>query len=130
MASVQRRRFLIVDNNEQECGAFVQLFESFGHEVSATWSGRDALEYLQSARFDLVLVVPYVADMYVGKFLERVLELPNHPRVAIMKGSRKLEPIKYDKSLGEFQVFDKGQPDQMCQVLRMAFPEFYDGPVN
>jgi CheY-like chemotaxis protein len=104
MAS-ERRRFLIVDNNERESGALVQLLESLGHEASATWSGTDALDYLQSARFDLLLVDQHVADMYVGELIKRVLKMPNHPRVAIMKGSRELSPIEYDKSLEEFQFF-------------------------
>ena len=96
MASNQKRRFLIVDNNERESSALVKLLESLGHEASATWSGRDALDYLQSARFDLLLVDRHVADMYVGEFIRRVLQLPNHPRVAMTKGSRKLNPIKAD----------------------------------
>jgi CheY-like chemotaxis protein len=126
---MQRRRFLIVDNNEQESGALVQLFESLGHEASATWSGRDALE-LASDRFDLLLVDQHVADMYVGGLIERVLRLPNHPRVVIMKDGGNCKPIKYDKSLGECQFFDKGQSDLMYQILRTEVPEFYDGPVN
>lgn len=125
-----QRRLLIVDNNEQESRTLVQLLESLGQEASATWSGRDALGYLATDRFDLLLVDQHVADMYVGEFIERALRLPNHPRVAIMKGSGKCKPIKYDKSLGECKFLDKGQSDQMYQTLRTEFPEFYDGPVN
>lgn len=130
MVSNQRRRFLIVDNSEQESAALVQLFESSGHEASATWSGRDALDYLESHRFDALLVDQYVADMYVGELIERVLTLPNHPRVVIMKGSGKCKPIKYNKSLGGCRFLDKGQPDRMYHTLRTEFAELYDGPVN
>jgi CheY-like chemotaxis protein len=130
MTSNQRRRFLIVDNNEQESGALVQLFESLGQDAAATWSGRDAWDCLASDRFDLLLVDQHVADMYVGELIERVLRLPNHPRVAIMKGGGNCKPIKYDKSLGECQVFDKGKSDQMYQTLRTELSSFCDGPVN
>jgi DNA-binding NtrC family response regulator len=126
----QKRRFLIVDNNEQESDALVQLFESLGQEASATWSGRDALDYLALDRFDLLLVDQYVADMYVGEFIEQVLRLANHPPVAIMKGNGKCKPIKYDKSLGECHFLDKRRSDQMYQTLRTEFPDFYDGLVN
>lgn len=121
------KRLLIVDNNEQESGALVQLFQSLGHKVSATWSGRDALHYLIEDSFDLVLVDQYIADMYVGRFIERVLNLRNHPRVVIMNGSRKLKPIEYDRSLGKLCVFDKGQP---AQAFKTVFPEFSDCPLN
>jgi CheY-like chemotaxis protein len=127
MAGTQKRRFLILNNNERESDALVQMFKSLGHEAASTWSGRDALDYLRSARFDLLLVDQYVADMYVGEFIKRVLQLPNHPRIAITKGSRKLKPIKLHKLLGEFQFFDKEQPDL---TLLATFPEFYDGPLN
>jgi CheY-like chemotaxis protein len=127
---VSRRRTLIVNNNQQESDALVQLFDSFGHEASAMWSGRDALDYLATNRIDLLLVDQFLADMYVGKFIERVLSQPNHPRVTITKGAGNCKSIKYDKSLGECQVFEKEQPDEMYQILLMAFPELSDGPVN
>jgi CheY-like chemotaxis protein len=130
MATNHRRRFLILDDNEQESGAIVQVLKSLGHEASATWSGQDALDHLASDRFDLLLVDQDIADMCVGQFLERVLRLPNHPRIAILKRSRTLKPSKYDKSLGECQFLDKGQPDQLRQILRTELFESYDGPVN
>jgi len=127
---VSRRRTLIVNNNQQESDALVQLFDSFGHEASAMWSGRDALDYLATNRIDLLLVDQFLAEMYVGDFIERVLRLPNHPRVAITKGGGNSKSIKYDKSLGECQVLEKEQPDQMYQTLLTAFSELGDGQVN
>lgn len=114
-------RFLIVHNDEQESGALVQLFEAFGQKAVATWSARDALDYLTAGRFDLVLVDQYIADMYVGTFIEQVLKLPKHPRLAIMKDNRRIRPVKYDKSLGEIQFLDRGQPDQMFHAFEPFF---------
>jgi len=108
----------------------VQRLLSLGQEASATWSGRDALDYLALAQFDFLLVDQYVADMYAGELIERVLRLPNHPRVVIMKNSETFEPIEYDKSLGECQFCDKGKLDQIHEALEAEFPECYNGPVN
>jgi DNA-binding NtrC family response regulator len=130
MATIRRRRFLIVDNNEQESGELVQLLVTLGQEASATWSGRDALDYLALDRFDLLLVDQYVADMYAGEFIEGVLRRPNHPRVVIMKNRGTFEPIEYDKSLGECEFFDKGKLDRMHEALASEFPECYDDPAN
>jgi CheY-like chemotaxis protein len=130
MTTNQRRRLLIVADNEQESGALVRLYESFGQKASATWSGRDALDYLASNRFDLLLVDQYVADMYAGEFIERVLKLPNHPRVVIMKSNGTSIPIQYDKSLGECQFLDKEQLARMHEVLLRESPESFDALIN
>ena len=126
----QKTRLLIVDGNEQESSELVHLFEALGQEASATWSGRHALDHLASQRFDLLLVDQFVADMYVGDLIERVLRMPNRPRVAIMKSGEKRKSIEYDKSLGECRFFEKGQSDQMPQMLRAAFPDLCNAPLN
>jgi len=126
----RKTRLLIVDNDERESGKLVHLFEALGQEASATWSGRDALDHLASQRFDLLLVDQFVADMYVGDLIERAIRLPNCPHVAIMKTGGKSKTIRYDKSLGECRVFEKGQSDQMPQALRAAFPDLCDAPLN
>ena len=126
----QKTRLLIVDGNEQESSELVHLFEALGQEASATWSGRHALDHLASQRFDLLLVDQFVADMYVGDLIERVLRMANHPRVAIMKTGGKSKTIRYDKSLGECRFVEKGQSDQMPQMLRAAFPDLCNAPLN
>ena len=126
----QKTRLLIVDGNEQESSELVHLFEALGQEASATWSGRHALDHLASQRFDLLLVDQFVADMYVGDLIQRVLRMANCPRVAIMKSGGKCKSIKYDKSLGECQVFEKEQFDRMPQALRAAFPDLCNALLN
>ena len=126
----QRRRFLVVHNNEQESGAIVTLFESLGQKVSATWSGREALDCLAADRFDLLLVDEYVADMYVGDFIERVLRMANRPRVVIMDTSGRFKTIRYDKSLGECHILDKGNRDEMSEDVARRIFKLYDTPLN
>ena len=128
--SNQKTRLLIVENNEQESRELVHRFEALGQEASATWSGRDALAHLASKQFDLLLVGHFVADMYVGDFIERVLRMANRPRVAIMKSGGKCKSIKYDKSLGECRVFEKGKSDKIDQALLTPFPDFCGVRVN
>ena len=126
----QRRRFLIVDNDEQESNVLVHLFKSLGQEASATWSGRNALDYLASNQLDILMVDQYVADMYVGDLIERVFRLPNHPRVVIMRSGGKCKPIKYDKSPGGCRFFEKGQWGKIDHALLAAFPDLCDAPLN
>jgi CheY-like chemotaxis protein len=122
------RRCLIVDDNEEEPFRLIQLFESLGLKAFATWSGRDALDYLASHQFDLLLVDQFLADVYVGELIERVLRLANPPRIAIMNSGEKDQPIKYDKSLGEVRSFDKTQRGQTIGLCQRS--ESCGAPVN
>jgi hypothetical protein len=115
--STERRRLLIVNNDERESAVLVNLASSMGYEAASTWSGWDALATLSSNRFDFLLVDQYVADMYVGDFIERVLRSSNSSSIALMK-DRTGAPVKYDKSLGRCREFDKEQLGQLVQALR------------
>jgi CheY-like chemotaxis protein len=75
----QNNRVLIVDNNEEETRVFAAMLERAGYEPQTTWSGLEALQLLQSEEFAILLVSNYLADIYVGEFLERLKALPNQP---------------------------------------------------
>jgi CheY-like chemotaxis protein len=75
----QNNRVLIVDNNEEETHVFVSILERAGYEPQTTWSGLEALELLKSEEFAILLVSNYLADVYVGEFLERLKALPKQP---------------------------------------------------
>jgi len=120
----QPKRLLIVDNNEQESGTFGELAQVLGYSVTCTWSGREALAYLAASRFDLLLLDQYVADMYVGDFMERVLRLPDRPRIVVMKTSN-WKPIKYAKSLGPCELVEKAHVNSIVETLKKCAPSAF-----
>jgi CheY-like chemotaxis protein len=75
----QNNQVLIVDNNEEEARAFASMLKRAGYHPTTTWSGLEALELLKSEEFAILLVSNYLADVYVGEFLERLNRLPKHP---------------------------------------------------
>ena len=81
----QNDRVLIVDNNEEEARVFVSMLERAGYEPKITWSGLEALELLRSDEFAIVLIGNYLADVYVGEFLERLKALPKQPRSIVIR---------------------------------------------
>lgn len=118
----ERRRLLIVDNNEEESVALTELAISVGHEALSSWSGQDALKFLASNQFDLLLVDEFVADMYVGEFIEQVLRLSSPPRIGLM-GVRQRNAMKYDRRLRGFPFLNKLRPEELVEVLRADFRE-------
>ena len=117
----QRKRVLVVDNDDRDRRKLGHLFEFLGHEALATWSGTDALRDLKSQPFDFVFVDQFVADMYVGNFIERVLRLRRHPQVVIMYKPGQFRRVKYNKLLGQCLFLEKGKSDIFAQT---AFPAF------
>lgn len=114
---IQRRRLLIVNNDERESTMLMNLAKSMGYEAISTWSGRDALWTLSADQFDLLLVDHYLADMYVGDFINRVHLSPSRPSIILMT-NRMGTPVKYDKSLGKCRAFEKDGFGKLVQELR------------
>ena len=123
----ERKRLLIVDNNDRDCAAVAELVRSVGYEVLSTWSGREALKLLAVDQFDLVLVDSFVADMYVCEFLELVSRLTARPTIALTSGGQS-RAAKRDLTLRKYPVFDKRKPVELVQALGMAYLE--EVPVN
>jgi CheY-like chemotaxis protein len=88
MAESCNKRVLIVDNDEQEARTLGVMLEGAGYDSSMTWSGLEALERLQSGKYDIVLVSSYLPDLYVGDFFERLSHLPVKPCSIVMNEGR------------------------------------------
>ncbi|HEV2115528.1 MAG TPA: response regulator [Terriglobales bacterium] len=52
----QRKTILIVDDDEQVLIELERLLEDQGYSTTTAWSGREALQQLQSRSFDFVLL--------------------------------------------------------------------------
>jgi len=88
MAESRNKRVLIVDNNEEESGRLAVMLQRAGYDSIATWSGLEALEFLKSGEYDILLVSSYLPDVYVGDFLERLNRLPVRPCSIVMQEGR------------------------------------------
>ena len=88
MAESRNKRVLIVDNNEEESGRLAVMLQRAGYYSIATWSGLEALEFLKSGDYDILLVSSYLPDVYVGDFLERLNRLPVRPCSIVMQEGR------------------------------------------
>lgn len=83
----QRQKLILIVNNDPDAG--IRLSKQLDHEGYATditWSGVEALRWLATNSFDLLLVDEYVADIYVEEFLTRASQTPGHPPILVTKG--------------------------------------------
>jgi len=85
MDAKTQSRILVIDNDDQERAELADRLKMLGHSSAETWSGSEALRLLKSNRFDVLLVEDYLADMYIGDFLERVSALRDAPKVWLMR---------------------------------------------
>lgn len=59
----QRKTILIVDDDEQVLIELERLLEDQGYNTTTAWSGREALQMLQSRSFDFVLLDRDLPDL-------------------------------------------------------------------
>jgi CheY-like chemotaxis protein len=91
-----KSQILVVDNDDQERAELADKLKMLGHNSAETWSGSEALRLLKSKRFDVLLVEDYLADMYIGDFLERVSALNDAPKIWVMRAM----PVEYTSTFG------------------------------
>jgi UDP-3-O-[3-hydroxymyristoyl] N-acetylglucosamine deacetylase len=119
-----KKRVLIVDNNERLLWTCQALLEDAGFNTCTTWSGREALEFLQSEEFDVLLVDDYLPDLHATDFLERVGRLPIQPWIVVMQASAPSKSdLRHYESLGVSTIVDKSRPADIPQAVSSSCTE-------
>jgi len=112
MRNNQRKRALVVENDERLLTSFCSLLQNAGFETETTWSGQEALRELEKRRFDVLLVDDYLADQHLTDFLKRVGQLPNQPSVVVMQSSSpRPSVVRRLRRLGVSSVVNKRDTD-------------------
>ena len=89
----QRKRVLIVDNDEDILIALERLLETEGYDTVTAWSGQEAHLLLQAMEFDLVLMDDTLADVSTDELITLIQrKLPSTPIIVL--GSRGKEPAQ------------------------------------
>jgi CheY-like chemotaxis protein len=72
VSNERQLRFLVVDDNEDIRDVFCRLVERAGHVASTAYDGQDAVEALERARFDVMLLdltMPRMTGVEVVRWL-------------------------------------------------------------
>ena len=75
-APSRRLKILTIDDNPDSRGLMGQILKRIGHETEFASCGREALELLKKADFDLVLMDVQMPEMNGYETTEKIRELP------------------------------------------------------
>jgi len=118
MKNRDKKKVLVVENDEQVLAAFQALLKDAGFDTQTTWSARDALSALESERFDLLLTDGYLPDLHVSEFLDRVSRLRARPTVVVMQSPLpKPSVARRYQGLGAYAVMDKLDQAAVCRAV-------------
>jgi len=118
MKNRDKKKVLVVENDEKVLAAFQSRLKDGGFDTQATWSARDALSVLESQRFDLLLTDGYLPDLHVSEFLERVAHLRSRAKIVVMQSPLpKPSVTRRYQGLGAYAVMDKRDHAAVCRTV-------------
>lgn len=113
-----KKRVLIVDNDEKIQRLLQRMLKCRGFETRTTWSGYEALGLLVSERLDVLLVDDYMPDLHFHDFLERVGRLPTQPWIVIMQAaSPTQDQVRRYAMLSATNVVRKHHIAEVCKAV-------------
>jgi DNA-binding response OmpR family regulator len=116
MASKERPRLLVVDDDPEITSSFEAILRSEGYEVVTAKDGREALELVRQVPFDLVLLDLLLPDMDGWTVLQNVREIRPSSRVVILCADVDAEGTVEAFRLGAVDVLLK--PPDVDKLLR------------
>jgi DNA-binding response OmpR family regulator len=116
MASKGRPRLLVVDDDSLITSTFEAILRSEGYDVVTTQDGREALELVKQAPFDLILLDLLLPDMDGWTILRHLREIRPSTRVVILCADVDAEGTIEAFRLGAVDVLLK--PPDVDKLLR------------
>jgi DNA-binding response OmpR family regulator len=116
MASKERPRLLVVDDDPEITSSFEAILRSEGYEVDSAHDGRAALELVRQVPFDLVLLDLLLPDTDGWAILQRIREIRPGSRVVILCADVDAAGTVEAFRLGAMDVFLK--PPDVDKLLR------------
>jgi DNA-binding response OmpR family regulator len=118
MASKERPRLLVVDDDSLITSTFEAILRSEGYDVVTAEDGRQALELVRQAPFDLVLLDLLLPDMDGWTILQHLREIRPSSRVVILCADVDAEGTIEAFRLGAVDVLLK--PPDVDKLLRFV----------
>src|SRR5262249_56926634 len=84
MASRERPRLLVVDDDPEITSTFEAILRSEGYDVASAQDGVNALELVRQMSFDLILLDLLLPDMDVWTILKNIRQIRPGTRVVIL----------------------------------------------
>ncbi len=111
-----RKQILIVDDDEHVLIALEGLLEDEAYHTTTAWSGEEALRWLKSKPFDLVLLDDCLPDMNSSDILRNIQGMGIRPLVIVMQARPLPGALSRFGSLGACAVIGKWTP--RCEIAQ------------
>jgi DNA-binding response OmpR family regulator len=118
----ERKRILVIDDDEQALISLERLLENEGYETTTAWSGEEGLALLRSNVFDLVLLDDYLRDIEHEDIFGEIRAMAPHPLVILTESFLMPEEKRYFINLGATAIVRKWAPGkEIVEVIRGCF---------
>lgn len=128
MGEQKRKLILIVNNDANEAIRLATELEREGYATDITWSGVEALGWLATNTFDLLLVDEYVADIYVEEFLNRASQIPGHPPTVVTQGCAAKDAADEEPRFRGYTLAYRNDPRLLSVVSSVLNSSAHRGP--
>ncbi len=116
ISTISKGRILVVDDEERMCVSLKNLLERENHDVIVTCNGDEALQLIQSNRFDMIITDIKMPITDGIDILRKAKEIDPHLVVILMTGFASLETAKAAINRGAFDYITK--PLEFEELLR------------
>jgi CheY-like chemotaxis protein len=111
------KKALIVESKDMMAEDFSRRLQDAGFDTRTTWSGHEALAWLQGSEFDVLLLDNYLPDLHPVDFLKRLSRLPLQPWVVVMKDRLASASVRRYCALGVSSVVSKRDAAKVVQAV-------------
>lgn len=114
-----RKRVLIVDGHEEVLISLEKLLEDNGYCTTTSWTATDALRFLRSWDYDMILVSEYLPDGTFEDLLRAARKRNADTQCIVMQGNAKgMRSDDRFKILGASAVVCKYEQHSILDTLR------------
>ena len=117
------KRVLVVDNDETLLCALECMLGTMGYETETAWSGAQAMEFLRSQPFDLVLLDDQLSDANAVELLQQLpAQYPLPPIVVTQNIPYSQRAAQRFLGLGASAVVAKSDLEKIAEVAMTFAP--------
>ncbi len=119
MGKGERKRVLVVDDDEHVLIMLEALLENEGYDTATAWGGQEALRLLQLATFDLILLDDYLPDVTSEEILRQLQGMLVRTPVLLMQTASLTDDsaVRYAR-LGACYFVSKRKPEEIAGLVR------------
>jgi CheY-like chemotaxis protein len=116
--NVPRTRILLLDSDERNLIELQGELEDCGFDTTITWDGAEALQWLRSLPFDVLLIGDHPPEVTASELLREIQCSDITVQCVILQRGRNAFKPEYFSSLGANGVIESSTPADIATLLQ------------